>query len=189
MVLKQRHFEADVLIPIEGEQVINDCEIARRLRVAVHTHALVDRRKVIQHGIRRLYSVLEKLHYFTHIGRGNPGGGNLIASGLANQRQIRESLLNLVNDVRLQDWQFLHTSSTGRSVLARCRCGRFRSRNEGMGARSTPCGPTTQLKGRRSSPTACCSKSKPSINASGRGGQPGTYTSTGRNLSTTWTTL
>src|ERR1700756_3184707 len=60
---------------------------------------------------------------------------------------------------------------------------------EGMSGRSTPCGPMTQLRGRFSFPTASRNNKTPSRNASGRGGQPGTYTSTGRNLSTPCTTL
>ena len=47
-------------------------------------------------------------------------------------------------------------------------------RRDGKGGRSTPCGPITQLRGRRSVPTALCNSVTPSRNASGRGGQPGT---------------
>ena len=54
-----------------------------------------------------------------------------------------------------------HTSSGVRRSVACCRVGRLRSRMEGIGGRSTPCGPTTQLSGRRSVPTAFCSSSKP----------------------------
>jgi len=51
------------------------------------------------------------------------------------------------------------------------------------------CDPAIQLSGRRSLPTFCCSMIRPSMKVSGRGGQPCTYTSTGRNLSTPCTTL
>src|SRR4028119_283831 len=53
----------------------------------------------------------------------------------------------------------------------------------------TPCSPITQLSGLFSCLTASPSNIRPCINASGRGGQPGTYTSTGKILSTPCTTL
>src|ERR1051326_6005208 len=68
-----------------------------------------------------------------------------------------------------------HISSMGRRSVARCRADLFKSRNEGEGRRSTPCGPTTQLKGLRSVPTAFCRSIRPSMKASGRGGQPDAF--------------
>src|SRR5690606_23947734 len=81
------------------------------------------------------------------------------------------------------------TVSGVRSVRWLVRSARFSSRKLRTGARVTPCGPTTHDSGLRSVPTTCCSSVSPSISASGRGGQPGTYTSTGMKLSTPCTTL
>src|SRR5262249_1927059 len=75
-------------------------------------------------------------------------------------------------------------SSGGLRVVSFSRKGRFRSRREGFGSFSTPCGPITQLNGRRSVLTAFESRTRPSSQASGRGGHPGPYTSTGTMLST-----
>ena len=62
-------------------------------------------------------------------------------------------------------------------------------RGRQVGGRSIIWGPIAQLNGRFSEPTRFCSRSRPSMNASGRGGQPGTYTSTGMKVSTPCTTL
>src|SRR5690606_37737255 len=82
-----------------------------------------------------------------------------------------------------------HSPSGDLNSVIVLRYSRFRSFTEIFSGRITPCSPIVQLKGRVSLPTLSDSKSKPSMNASGRGGHPGTYTSTGRNLSTPCTTL
>src|ERR1044072_2528957 len=53
----------------------------------------------------------------------------------------------------------------------------------------TPWSPMVQLSGRFSLPTESRNNIRPCMKASGLGGQPGTYTSTGKNLSTPCTTL
>ena len=82
-----------------------------------------------------------------------------------------------------------YTSSGLRNVVAAVLSACRRSRMLGMDGLTTSCGPTIRLRGLRSRPTASCRRRSPCTKASGRGGQPGTYTSTGRNLSTPCTTL
>src|SRR6185437_3825863 len=119
----------------------------------------------------------------------HPKRGKPVARRLYCEHAFTGFALELLGDGQVGGRLHIQTSSIGRRLVIFFRSVAFRLRIEGSSGRSTPCGPTTQLNGRRSLPTEFCSSSRPSRKASGRGGQPGTYTSTGRNLSTPCTTL
>src|SRR5208283_5027597 len=150
----------------------------------MHPHALIDGREVVQHLVGLVDLFLEKAQKRGQKILRHPKRGNTVIR-LLGYGYGTKFVPDFFCDCRGGD----HTSSVSRRVVIFCREGCNRSRIEGIGARVVSCGPTTQLNGRRSVPTACRNNSSPSRNASGRGGQPGTQTSTGRNLSTPCTTL
>ena len=50
-VARERQFDADVLVSVEGKQVIDHREVGRRLPLAVRAASLVDRGEVVEHRI------------------------------------------------------------------------------------------------------------------------------------------
>ena len=50
--LPQGYLDADILVPLEREEMIDNSKIARRLAVAMLPHALIDGGEVIQHLVR-----------------------------------------------------------------------------------------------------------------------------------------
>ena len=80
----------------------------------------------------------------------------------------------------------IRRSQIGRALLAR---RRFRSRCEIGAGRIHALRAGDPAQRALLAAHGCDSSSSPSMSASGRGGQPGTYTSTGRKLSTPCTTL
>src|SRR5438105_598673 len=152
--LHERHLDANVFAAGEREKRVDDRKIARRLTVAMFPHALIDRGEVVQHAVIGLEPAQQIARLFPR----DPVRGNAILGLLVGSWRGGGA-----HD---------YTSSGGLRSVVFCRNGRFRSRNEGMGGRSTPCGPMTQLSGRLSMPTAFCNSTRPSSKASGRGGQP-----------------
>src|SRR5919198_5419904 len=101
----------------------------------------------------------------------DPKRRDAITRRLGDEGGLTEPLIELPDDGRL----FGHQTSSGlRNTVAILRSVRFKSRWLGLGVFSMPWGPTIQLNGRLSVPMACWSSIRPSSNASGRGGQPGT---------------
>src|SRR5215469_15570659 len=168
-VFRQGYLDADIFVPLERKEMINIRKIARRLSVAMLTHALIDGREVIQHLVRTVDVFFEKAEQAEHAVLRHPNGGDMIGRLLGHGDRTK-AVANFLRDGRDGD----HTSSGSRSRVVFCRDGCIRSRIDGSGARTVSCGPTTQLSGRCSAPTAFCNNSRPSRKASGRGGQPGT---------------
>src|SRR5215813_6318587 len=133
---------------------------------------LVNCRQVIEHLVRLLDTAFEIRENLTYLVPRCGEGRDTILRVLGNNRFPAKLLLKRINDVVCQNG--VHTWSIVLNSVACCRAERFRSRSDGIGARSTTWGPTTQLSGRFSVPTAFCNSVNPSKNASGRGGHPGT---------------
>src|SRR5665213_1142191 len=193
LALLEGHFDPQVLVPVKRQEVVHDCEVAGRLPFAVHPHTLVDGREVVKHPVRLVHFLLEVTEHIVRVLPLDPAGRDSVRGGLQRQRisaklppQPVHNASGLNTAVSNHHFQ---TSSLLLSTVARCRSFRLRSRREGSGGRDVACEPATQLKGLRSLTTAFCKSSNPSSKASGRGGHPGTYASTGRNLSTPCTTL
>src|SRR5690606_17285678 len=193
-------------------------EVGRRLIVPMIADALVDHAEVVQHLVWPVVLRLQMPHDVWKTVPADPKRRDAVRGGLAAHRAREEPGSEAALErrgqvardprrrvcfgergmlVRRRCRQLsLHASSVRdqmESGVRRVRCpvrsARRSSRKLRTGARVTPCGPTTHERGRRSVPTACCSSVSPSISASGRGGHPGTYTSTGMKLSTPCTTL
>src|SRR5438552_2423269 len=168
-VFRQGYLDADIFVPLERKEMIDNRKIARRLTVAMLPHALIDGREVIQHLVRTVDILFEKAEQVEHAILRYPKSGNMVDRLLGRSGRTK-AVTNFLGDGGDGD----HTSSGSRSRVVFCRDGCIRSRIEGSGARTVSCGPTTQLSGRCSVPTAFCNNSRPSRKASGRGGQPGT---------------
>src|ERR1019366_5073125 len=181
--------DPDVLVAVEGQQVVNNREVVVRLAIAVLPCPVVNRSEVVQHPIRLRNLILEITQQVVDVVLGCPVGRNAVARRLWCEHTLADLVLESFVNGRIGDSGHIQTSSGERRVATFSRSARLRSRIDGSWGGSPPFGPTTQLNGLRSLPTAFCSSIRPSRKASGRGGQPGTYTSTGRNLSTPWTTL
>src|SRR5208283_79035 len=120
-------------------EMIDNCEIARRLPIAMHSHALIDGGEVIQHLVRPIYFFLEKAEQGGREIFRNPKSRYAILRRLRRD-STAEPLGNLLRD----GWDGDHTSSGSLSTVAFWRDGRIRSRMDGRGARTVSCGPTTQ---------------------------------------------
>src|SRR5690242_4448663 len=169
VVFRQGYLDADIFVPLERKEMIDNRKIARRLTVAMLPHALIDGRKVIQHLVRTIDIIFEKAQQVEYAILRYPKGGDVIDRLLGRSGRTK-AVANFLSDSGERD----HTSSGSRSRVVFCRDGRIKSRIDGRGVRTVSCGPTTQLSGRCSVPTAFCSNSRPSRKASGRGGHPGT---------------
>src|SRR5215469_1334956 len=168
-VFRQGYLDADIFVPLQRKEMIDNSKIARRLTVAMLPHALIDGGEVIQHLVRAVDIFFEKAEQAEHAILRYPKGGDMIDRLLGRSGKTK-AIANFLSDGGDGD----HTSSGSRSRVVFCRDGRIKSRIDGSGARTVSRGPTTQLSGRCSVPTAFCSNSRPSRKASGRGGQPGT---------------
>src|SRR5215469_3801765 len=169
VVLRQRYLDADIFVPLERKEMIDNSKIALRLTVTMLPHALIDGREVIQHLVRTIDILFEKAEQAEHAILSYPKGWDTIDRLLGRSGRTK-TVANFLSDGGDGD----HTSSGSRSRVVFCLDGCIRSRIDGSGARTVSCGPTTQLSGRCSVPTAFCNNSRPSRKASGRGGQPGT---------------
>ena len=157
--------------------MIDDREVGDRLVVSMNPFTLVDGREVEQRGERSTHRVVQVRDRGDYLVSGHPDGGDVVE----HPDYLGQHVDHVGGD---------HQTSSGdlsdsMDDLPRC----LRSRMLGGSGRWTSCDPTTQLRGRRSFPTASRRSWSPSMNASGRGGHPGMYTSTGMNESTPWTTL
>src|SRR3954453_13700023 len=169
-VFRQGYLDADIFVPLERKEMIDNRKIARRLTVAMLSHALINGREVIQHLVRTIDIFFEKAEQAEHAVLRYPKRGDMI-DRLLGRCGWTKAITNFLRDGGDGGD---HTSSGSRSRVVFCRDGCIRSRMEGSGARTVSCGPTTQLSGRCSVPIAFCNNSRPSRKASGRGGQPGT---------------
>ena len=59
-VLRQGHLDAHIFVPVKGKEMIDDREIAGRLAVAMHPHALIDGGEVVQHLVGPIDLFFEK---------------------------------------------------------------------------------------------------------------------------------
>src|SRR5690348_13401014 len=168
-VFRQSYLDADICVPLERKEMIDNRKIARRLTVAMLPHTLIDGREVIQHLVRTVEIFFEKAEHAEHAILRYPKSGDMVDRLLGRSGRTK-AIANFLSDGGDGD----HTSSGSRSRVVFCRNGCIRSRIDGSGARTVSCGPTTQLSGRRSVSTAFCNNNRPSKKASGRGGQPGT---------------
>jgi hypothetical protein len=168
-VFRQGYLDAHIFVPVKGKEMIDNCEIASRLALAMYPHAFIDGREVVQHLVRPVYFFFEEAEEGGHAILRHPKSGYMIVRFLRHGGRT-EPFAYFLRDGPGGD----HTSSGSLSTVAFCRAGRIRSRMDGRGARTVSCEPTTQLSGRCSVPIAFCNNSNPSRKASGRGGQPGT---------------
>src|SRR6185369_722952 len=142
-VFRQGYLDADILVPLERKEMIDNSKIARRLTVAMLPHALIDGRQVIQHLVRTVDIFFEKAEQAEHAILRYPKGGDVI-DRLLGRRLRTEEVANFLSDSGGGD----HTSSGSRSKLVFCRDACIRSRIDGSGVRTVSCGPTSQLSGR-----------------------------------------
>src|SRR5580658_1445124 len=168
-VFRQGYFDAHILVPVKGKEMIDNSEIAGWLTIAMYAHALIDGREVVQHFVGLIYFFFEKAEQTVHAIFRYPNSRYVVVRLLRHDGSAKRIADFLRNGTGGD-----HTWSGSLRVVAFCRVGRIKSRTEGRGARIVSCGPTTQLSGRCSVPIAFCNNSSPSRKASGRGGQPGT---------------
>ena len=110
--------------------MIDDGEIARRLSIAMHPHALVDRGEVVQHLVGLLDLFLEKAQKRRHAVLRHPKRGYMVVR-LLSYRSRAKPVADFLCDCRNGD----HTSSVSRNTVIFFRDGCIRSRIEGIGAR------------------------------------------------------
>ncbi len=163
--------------------MIDDREVAVGLALAMVADALVDGGQIVKHAVGRRDVRLE-------VAEARPAPDPWLTQSVGTPSRVvwtastdaGEPALQLAEDVGAVGrkgcvLRFAHaiTPRRGSAVQRlRCRSARFWSLMHGGSGRSTPCGPTTQLSGRFSVPTSLLNSSRPSMKASGRGGQPGT---------------
>src|SRR5262249_40860365 len=150
------YLDPQVLVSFEREQMIDDGEVARGLPVTMLSHPLVDGREVVQHLVRLIDIFFEKPKDKRQAILRYPKRRYLVSCFLS-YRSRAKPVIDLFCDCGNSD----HISSVSLNRVVFFRKGCIRSRIEGRGARVVCWGPTTQLSGRRSVPTACRNNSSP----------------------------
>ena len=51
-VFRKRYLDAQIFVPVERKKMIDNREIARRLAIAMRSHALIDGGEVVEHLVR-----------------------------------------------------------------------------------------------------------------------------------------
>src|SRR5215475_2967566 len=72
---RERHFDTHVIVALEGEQVIDDSEVAREPVAAIGSDALVNSRQIIEEPIRPLRFRLEISQHLARFIPGRPQRG------------------------------------------------------------------------------------------------------------------
>jgi len=174
---RQGDLETKVLVSPVGEKMIQNGKIARGLIFAMRAEALVDSSQVVECFEWSVDLRFEEAQKARNVGFrdpqrgkigtcffGNKGAGAKACFELAQNRGVVTHYRS-VRSHRVRLGFNRQISSGDLSTVVRERSALLRSLMEGSDARTTPCGPTTQLRGRRSFPTCLCSSVSPSMKA------------------------
>ncbi len=102
--LAQCDLQADVLVPLQRHQVIDDGEVALRQAGAAGAQALIDGRQVVQQVVRLGQFALEMAQHLADLAGGHVGRRHVVARGLGQDGLGAKPARQLVQDVDL----FLH---------------------------------------------------------------------------------
>ena len=147
-------------------------------------HPLVNGRQVVEHAVRPcrlLDSDAERLVRRGRVGTQNVGTpSRVVWRTAAGPSSCGDSPIDARAGIGTSHCRsyLVRRPQHGR-VLALSLACRSRMRRQRQGAR-TPCGPIDPAQRPLLRAHGFCSSRRPSMNASGRGGHPGTYTSTGK---------
>ena len=96
-VFRQGYLDADIFVPLEGKEMIDNRKIARRLTLAMLPHALIDGREVIQHLVRTVDILFKKAEQAEHAILSYPKGGNMIDRLLGRSGRTK-AVANFLSD-------------------------------------------------------------------------------------------
>ncbi len=97
-VALQRHLDADVLVPVEGHEMVDEREVAGRLAVAMRAQALVDDGQVEQHPEGRLGFRLEEFQQAAKAAAVAPQRRDAVGRRLDREGAVSEPLGELAQD-------------------------------------------------------------------------------------------
>jgi hypothetical protein len=96
VIVLQGDLQPYILRSIEGEQLVHRREPACRLPGPMHPLPLVDRGEVVEHEVRPVYFVFQKLKRLPQLPDGNPASRNAVA-GLLGDHRLRSEVLPKCN--------------------------------------------------------------------------------------------
>ena len=98
-VLLERDFDPDIVVALEGEQVVDDGKVAVRLSLPMAAGPLVDGGEVVQHSVRPLDLFLEVAESRRRLFPSHPERGDLITRRLRRNRVFAELLLEALDEI------------------------------------------------------------------------------------------
>ena len=90
--------DADVLVPVKGEQMVNDGEVRCRLVLTVRACPFVDDREIIEHPVGLLDHGLEMAQDVAGTVSRNPDRGDVVLRRLDSDDGVAEGSFQIIDD-------------------------------------------------------------------------------------------